>query len=73
MTHSHYKRYALIDYQLDCMLCVCVLQVPEDLLDRFNYAAGVVPVLRGFIKTVSISWQNFCVIFSLFSTLMVWS
>ena len=52
---------------------MCVLQVPEDLLDRFNYAAGVVPVLRGFIKTVSISWQNFCVIFSLFSTLMVWS
>ena len=45
-----YKRYANV---CQPMLMYFLSKVTEDLVDRFNYVAGIVPVLTGYIDLVS--------------------
>ena len=56
MMYSHYRRYQT------CCICYnyyyatgiySINQVEEQLLDNFNYVAGIVPLLKHYIKSVS--------------------
>ena len=37
----------------ECLFCALLLQVSQDLVSKFNFVAGMVPILQAYIAEVS--------------------